>query len=608
MLPDKFRHEQATSMTCFNELYADHFFFVASGISLLAALVMIWTVRTQAFHGKVFYALTFVGVIWTLMSVGLEAASGSFACQLGWAMAAWFGNALVPVAWCFFVLSYLGNGAWPHAGKARVAVVVFPVAALAFAATNPWHNLLYLDTTAIPVGSDRIDFDHGPAFYVIIAILYAFVLAALWRLAGAFRRARRSAWALLATLVGVTISPLVANAAYVGFGFRVFGVDPTAYLFTLGVLLFTWLLVSNKTIDMASVGRSILFDTMSEPVVLIDRQRNVVLMNMAARRSALVDGGGALLRAVIRDMDFSGRAAGDAHVGVGEKVYEPRSAGIENPLDPAGPVLGWSVTFVDITDRIAASAALQEALRKADEANRAKDEFIAVVSHEMRTPLTSLKSGLTLALSGRLGELSDQVRSSLEIAHRSGVRLSRLVDDILLAQKMDLGALSLESQRVDLARSLEESIEENRTFASARGVRLAIARIDRPAMVVGDAFAIRQIIDNLVSNAIKFSDEKGVVEGTLRNEGGRLRLSIRDTGRGIPEGNEDVVFGRFRQVANGKQGSTQGSGLGLHIARRLARQMEGDVFYESREGVGTTFHLEFNQAISVEAAPPRMVG
>ncbi|NKX43992.1 histidine kinase N-terminal 7TM domain-containing protein [Roseicyclus persicicus] len=595
-------------MTCLNDLTADPLFFVASAVSLLAALVMVWTVRTQSFHGKFFFALTFVGVIWTLMSVGFEAASAGQACQVGWAITAWLGNALVPIAWCFFVFSYLGNGAWPHARKARRAVVSIPVAVLALAVANPWHNLLYLDTTTIPAGSDRVDFDHGPVFYAIIVMLYGFVLATLSRLAGAFRQATRSAWGLLATLVAVAVSPLVANALYIGLGVTVFGADPTAYLFTLGVLFFTQLLVSNKTIDMASVGKSILFDTMSEPVILIDRQRRVVLMNMAARRSALVDGNGALLSELIPSINLPVQSGCANQVAIGSRVYEPRSAGIENPLDPAGPVLGWSVTFIDITDRIAASAALEEALKRADDANREKDEFIAVVSHEMRTPLTSLKGGLALALSGRLGELSDQVRSSLEIAHRSGVRLSRLVDDILLAQKLDLGALSLESQRVDLARALEESIEENRPFAAARGVRLATTRVDRPSIVVGDAFAMRQIIDNLVSNAIKFSHENGLVECTLRRSDGRLRLSIRDTGRGIPDSKKDQVFGRFRQLANGMEGSSQGSGLGLHIARQLARQMDGDVFFESTEGVGTTFHLEFSHVIDLEAVPPRLVG
>ena len=197
--------------------------------------------------------------------------------------------------------------------------------------------------------------------------------------------------------------------------------------------------------------------------------------------------------------------------------------------------------------------------------------------------------------------VADPIRSLLNIAHRNGVRLSRLVDNILLVQKIDINALILESKPVDLGHLLEESFEENKMFASTRGVRLALGNI-MPAVIIGDAFAIRQIIDNLISNAIKFSNENGVVEGRLIALNGQVRLSIKNSGRGIPEGMESQVFGRFEQVGNSGQSSTQGSGLGLHISKKLAKQMSGDIFYESQLGVGTTFHVEFElvdqQAIS----------
>lgn len=194
------------------------------------------------------------------------------------------------------------------------------------------------------------------------------------------------------------------------------------------------------------------------------------------------------------------------------------------------------MTLVDVTDRMAINTSLQEALRAADAANRAKDEFVSVVSHEMRTPLTSLKGGLALALSGHIGEMSDQMRALLEISHRNGIRLSRLIDQILLAQKMDIGALQLDEDAVDLDRLLADSIEENRIFATERKITLVKKSTVSHALVQGDAFAIRQIIDNLLSNAIKFSPENGTVEGAVHMTNGKLRLSIKDTGHGIPEG------------------------------------------------------------------------
>ncbi len=595
-------------MTCFEGLLANPVFLGTAGVSLFALLAMIRMLRAPHFSGQPFLVLTFVAVAWTLTMVGLEAVSTSFDCQMTWATLAWLGNALVPVAWCFFVFAYLDRAQGFTRGRLRALLVLVPLAAFAVAATNPWHHLVYSAETAIPAGERNIRYVHGPAFYAIIASLYTFVMAALVCVIRAFPRARRNAWPLLGVVAVVTLTPLLTNAAYVGLGLTVFGLDPTAFMFTLGILVFTWMLMTSKTMDMASVGQSALFNRMSEPVVLVDRRGTVVLMNSEARRRDLT-GLRTAVAAIMRPEDAGPRGGEIApHLTVGDRVYEPRIQDIRNPLDPEGDVLGWSITFVDITERLAINAALEEALKRADDANRAKDEFISVVSHEMRTPLTSLRGGLTLALSDRLGELSPPLRAPLVIAHRNCVRLARLVDNILLAQKLEIEALSLENTLIDLEALLAESFEENRMFAEERDVKLAKGRVEADALIDGDAFAIRQIIDNLVSNAIKFSQKNGIVEGSLQIVDGQVRLSITDGGPGIPQGMEDKVFGRFHQVSGSGQGTTQGSGLGLHISKQLAAQMDGTIRYESRLGLGTTFHVEFPRAMPQRQAPARVAG
>ncbi|WP_417809752.1 histidine kinase N-terminal 7TM domain-containing protein [Thioclava sp.] len=580
-------------MTCLEGVAGVPVFWFVVAVSTIAALVLLWMLKFQSFNGRVDYALTFVAVIWTLMTVGLEAASSSFSCKFQWAIMAWLGNAMLPVAWCFFVFAYIDNASWLKKRIARAALVVVPIAIFAFAITNPWHHLVYTNASIVPQGEDYIAYVHGPGFYIIIATLYSFVLATLFCLAKAFTRAKRTAWPLLTVLVAITIAPLAANTGYVVFGFTVFGLDPTAFMFTLGIVTFTWFLVTNKTMDMAFVGQSGLANTMSEPVVMIDRNRRIILMNTAAKCTEFNHGSAHFLNEILVNIEDFETHKSVCHLNIGNRVYEPRIREIESPLDPSKTILGWSITFVDITDRIATSAALEEALQRADEANRKKDEFISVVSHELRTPLTSLIGGLALARSGQLGDVSDPILSVLNIAHRNGIRLSRLVDNILLAQKIDINALTLESKPVDLGQLLEESFKENEMFAKERGVRLTLGSIVLAPVVVGDAFAIRQIIDNLISNAIKFSNKTGVIEGAIEFSNGQVRLSIANSGQGIPEGMENQVFGRFGQVDNSSQRSTQGSGLGLHISKKLANQMLGDIVYESELGVSTTFYVMF---------------
>jgi signal transduction histidine kinase len=143
-------------------------------------------------------------------------------------------------------------------------------------------------------------------------------------------------------------------------------------------------------------------------------------------------------------------------------------------------------------------------------------------------------------------------------------------------------------------------------FTSAQDVQFAELEIVEPAVVVGDAFAIRQIVDNLVSNAIKFSKKNVMVEVAFKIDNGRVRLLFKDCGYGISIGRENRVFGRFEQVENGGRSSTQGSGLGLHISKKLAKEMLGDLFYEGGVGVGSTFHVEFqltDEKLPAQSAP-----
>jgi len=588
-------------LACFQSLPDAPVFWVAFVISMIALAVMLWTMRLQQFPGKRYYRLTFIGAIWTLLMVGSNAAATELTCQLSFSTLMWPGYALVPPAWCFFVFAYVEHKTQKHRGLKMITLSVLPLLIVIYVATNSWHQMVYAPAPS-PIAGEPPRYQHQAGYYLINAMLWPFVMATLYCLFRAYRRAHRAAWPLLTMLTMITVAPLIVNAAYSLFNFTVYGIDPTAFMFTVGIMAFSWLAVTNKTMDMPSVGQSTLFDTMSEPVVLLDRRHCVVRTNMAARESGLLSHPD-LGTDIIARIKTRTRRQGHAQIRCNDRIYEPRLQTVSNPLAPDGPGIGWSITFVDETDRIATTRALEAALKKADEANRAKDEFISVVSHELRTPLTSLKGGLALALSGKLGDLANPVRSSLDIAHRNGMRLSRLVDNILLAQKLDVQALNLEWQSVDLGRLLGESLEENRMFAEERGVHLVTGQIDAPATIMGDEFAIRQVVDNLISNAIKFSEKDGKVEGVLRVTDGRVRLSISDQGRGIPEGSEEKVFGRFGQVADGGQKSTQGSGLGLHISRQLARQMAGELFYESKVGAGSVFHVEFGVQTNKDGPP-----
>ena len=587
-------------MQCILEGDQEAILISVAALSAFTALILFGMVSRYSFSGKRFYALTSVGVIWTLLCVGFETASVSADCQLSWAMLAWWGNATVPIAWCFFVCAYVEDSVWAPGRRSMATAIGLPLVALSIALTNPYHNLVYTETSVIPAGETRVRFDHGPAYYAIIATLYCFVVVALVYLTRAFLRARQSVRPLLLTLSLITISPLLANLAYAGFGQTAFGLDPTAPTFLVGVLIFTWQLATSTTMDMSSAGQSVLFDELSEPVVFLDSSFTTIRTNLAAERYALRTTAEALLRHATRNELDKMLTSNLDNVTSEGRIFEPRIRQIESPLNPSKASLGWNVTFIDVTEQVAASMALERALQLSKEANRNKDEFISMVSHEIRTPLTSLRGGLALALSESTGELATLKRQTLEIAQRNSLRLARMIDNLLLAQTIDIGSLQLGSDEIELSSLLMESFEENRYFAMQRGVSLVSLRTDRPGKIIGDAFAIRQIIDNVLSNAIKFSPEDGVVQGQVETIKDQVRLSIIDAGQGIPDGMEERVFARFDRIESDTHHTIQGSGLGLYISRHLAQRMNGQLSYVSRDGVGTCFMLEFPSAVTTE--------
>jgi hypothetical protein len=142
----------------------DPVYWTVLAVSTIAAAVAFWTLKFQEFHGKIYYALTFLGMIWTLMMVGAEAATPAYACQMQQAQLAWLGHGLVPVAWSFFIFEYVGPSSRSRGWVSLLALIAVPLAAFGLAATNDWHHLIYTAETALQPGDDQITFAHGPGY------------------------------------------------------------------------------------------------------------------------------------------------------------------------------------------------------------------------------------------------------------------------------------------------------------------------------------------------------------------------------------------------------------------------------------------------------------
>ena len=225
------------------------------------------------------------------------------------------------------------------------------------------------------------------------------------------------------------------------------------------------------------------------------------------------------------------------------------------------------------------------------EADRLKDEFVALISHDLRTPLTSIIGYVELSLEEGEPELDDERRGYLKIVSRSSERLLRLVDDLLFVARLQAGKLVLERAELDLGMIASQAVEEARPRAEGKRLALEFAG-ESPVLIDADKGRLFQLLDNLISNAIKFTPEGGRVDVRVgRSENGAL-LEVLDTGMGLGEGETELVFDRFFRSARVVAQQVPGTGLGLFIARAIVEAHDGTIVASERQGGGTSFRIE----------------
>ncbi len=254
----------------------------------------------------------------------------------------------------------------------------------------------------------------------------------------------------------------------------------------------------------------------------------------------------------------------------------------------------------DITARIAAEQELVEARARAESANEAKSRFLATVSHEFRTPLNGI-----LGMADLLGDtgLDPEQATYVRALRTSGEALLGLVDDILDFAKVEAGKLELASERFDLGVLVETVSELMAPRAQVEGIELAAHLApDLPTHLVGDRDRLRQILLNLVGNAIKFTDQGGVGI-RIGRDAETVVIEVADTGPGIPEERRQAIFEEFEQADVSPARRHEGTGLGLAIVRRLTGLMGGSVGVEARDGGGSLFRVRLPLPVADDAQP-----
>ena len=247
--------------------------------------------------------------------------------------------------------------------------------------------------------------------------------------------------------------------------------------------------------------------------------------------------------------------------------------------------VGTSLRFVGIIRDISERKELE----------RIKREFISTVSHELKTPLTSITGALGLTRSGVIGPLTEKMQEVIDIAYRNSERLGVLVTDILDVEKIDAGQMSYDMQKTNIEQLISDCVVSMQAYSIKFGVSLKICKTAEDPIFKGDANRITQVITNLISNGIKFSKSGQQVEIRSESTTDTLTFSVTDHGEGIPEELQERIFTRFFRVDSADDRHSSGTGLGLSICQPIIEAHGGTISVESSPGAGSTFTVRISR-------------
>lgn len=223
--------------------------------------------------------------------------------------------------------------------------------------------------------------------------------------------------------------------------------------------------------------------------------------------------------------------------------------------------------------------------------DRLKSEFVSTVSHELRTPLTSIRGSLGLVAGEVTGELPAQAKALIDIAYSNTERLLALINDILDIEKIQSGEIDFDLKPQPLLPLVEQAISANKGYAERHHVTFTLVEGLPDVMVNVDGERLMQVMSNLLSNAAKFSHADGKVEITVSLENQRARITVIDHGVGVPDDFRGHVFDKFTQADSSDTRHKGGTGLGLSITQSIVEMMRGEIGFDSKPGVGTTFYF-----------------
>ena len=235
------------------------------------------------------------------------------------------------------------------------------------------------------------------------------------------------------------------------------------------------------------------------------------------------------------------------------------------------------------------AAVITNSFERLAEANRMKSEFVSVVSHQLRSPLSNLKWAVDFLMSGKLEDVSKKQMEYFKILKENSARMAELISDLLIVSRIEQKKFPLKKESFVMTNLVKEVMRGVSIFARASNVEIKIDIKDNLPEILADPSQLRLVVENLLDNAIRYVKAKGKVEVRLEKQNKSIYFEVKDNGVGIPKEDQKYIFQRFFRSANVMRHQTEGSGLGLYIAKSIVEKSGGKIGFESQENKGSTF-------------------
>ena len=567
--------------------------------------------RRGHFSALPFIAMCFFATLWTFFYI-FELGSTSLDVKFMAVKIEYIGIIGVPLAWTAFALAYSGQGQWLTKRNIAIALI-FPIITLIVVWTTEYHHWFFseISTTVDPISGLLLIWNppgwwfwiHAVYIYGILVFGTYFLLREYWHQRDVYR-------SQVVINIAAVLLPWFANGLVI-FRLLPIQIDITSVTFSASILILGWGFFRYGLLDIAPVAHRAVFESISDAVIVLDPALRIVELNPAALELFNLRSNSVISRS-FRDVFHPWLRLDDSVIqrhGYHKEVIFENDGLPARWLDLSISALratssnsgGHIITLRDVTELKENEAALAIARDEAVQANSFKTQLLANVSHELRTPLGVILGYVDLMARKSYGELTGKQISVLGRVRESTEYLDGLVSELLDQAQLDSGRLKLASTPFEPREVFGNTYNQLSILAEAKKLEFsATITDDVPVSIVGDSHRLKQILVNLISNAIKFTETGSVTVLIFRPAPDQWGMQVSDTGPGIAPDAIQTIFEPFKQLPEASRILRKGYGLGLSITNQLIRLMGGKITLESEVGKGTTFTVTLPMVTAAE--------